>query len=344
MEDAGRQASNCQSLRTDLADADADADDDVFARGDSLTWESCDEKSELEIESPDVPDQEDSLPFEECLSDEMPEVSSALQMDSKALATLEETSDESFQALPKVSGATATAAVQNPRRKISVYYRSFDVVTVRDPRDNDRESSTVEVKRTLSNPSLQNEEKLEDEKTRKRQDQDGAVRYTFSSTYRSTKNDSDSSNSVSPQKQFRGIPDDELPVVQPIKVRLAPTRLKIPQQVESEIAQAKRTNTKGSRAPRDMDTVELDVAPSFFLPPASVLDSDKHGRNDSASVYSSPTFITDKCETVDGAVIKPGSADGNSSQGHSMSARLITHNQSSESFALDFESNFRLVH
>lgn len=251
-------------------------------------------------------------------------------MDSK-LATLEETNDENFQ-IPKINEAAAIAA-QNPRRKVSVYYRSFDVVTVRDSRDNDQGSS-MEVRRSLSNPFVQYK-KLED-KTAKDHDQDNPTTYVFNTSYRNTKNDSDSSNSVSPQKLLRDSIDDELSsAVQqiPKTVCLAPSRLKFSQQVGSgsnEIAKAADTTNTKDFTPRDTDVFESGVTTSF-LSDISILDYNKHKKN-KVFINSSPTF-TDKNETVDSAIFNstPYSANEISSR-QSVSACLVPHNKFGESF------------
>lgn len=124
--------------------------DVLFARGDSLTQEDREENSTSLTAETHVCDQKNSI-CSENRSCKMPKVSSVLQMDSKALLTSEKeeekTSARSFQ-VPEVSSASNPTS---PRRKISVYCRSFDVVAVQDRRE-DLPGSNLEVRQSPSDP------------------------------------------------------------------------------------------------------------------------------------------------------------------------------------------------
>ncbi|XP_072746042.1 uncharacterized protein [Anoplolepis gracilipes] len=269
-EDSNQQTSSCQSSRTDSLDTS-------FARGDfCLTQENCNEKS-FATESQNVSDEENLIPNR---SSEMPKLN-VLQMDSMALAA---TSEEGKSA--KIIQEVSTSNPASPRRKISVYCRSFDVVTVQDSCE-DNEKSSLEVRQSSSNlgdSSTRIDERLIPEIVVK--DRNSTPRYPFSSNYRNTKNDSDSSNSLSPQKQFQdSLLEDESPIEQPVlrKICLAPTRLKLPQEIKNELK-------------------ETTCAPSNFTKPnitdsplSSIVDNGCEKDND--ALRSSTTFIIDKCET-----------------------------------------------
>ncbi|XP_032673235.1 uncharacterized protein LOC116845069 isoform X3 [Odontomachus brunneus] len=328
------QATSCQNSIKNSLDA-------AFASGDGLTRRNCGGKSaELRMKSTrDVPGREWPPHPEESGPSEMSKVSSALQMDTKALATSTETNAKNFQA-PEV---TVTSPLTSPRRKFSVYSRSFDVVEVREPRDDDQ-GPCLEVRRSLSNSSIRGDKKAEsgdevvvDNETTandRAHDQNGARRYLFSHSYRNSRHDSDSSNSCSPQKQFwDGSPNDELsPVAQPEprKVYLAPTRLQLPWKIESASGETVDSlvagkNTKDCVASAT-DSSESDVVPSSF---STVADDGKYERNGDASVHSFSAFAVDKCETVVDAALESNSRSVNEKffQGHLTSAHAIPHNQ-----------------
>jgi len=210
-------AGNCQSLRTNSPDF-------FLARGDSLKQEICDEKSVAK--SSDVPDQEKLVHPEEN-SREMPKASRILQMDSKTFQIASNEMDNKSYQVPEVSNAS------NPRRKISVYCRSFDVVAIEDSCE-DQKSNPLAVRQSTSNFAVQTDEKIDQITV----DQNDSLKYQFNHTYRSVKNDSDSSNSSTPQKHSQdSLLEDESSIEQmvPRKVHLAPTRLKLSQEVKNEL-------------------------------------------------------------------------------------------------------------
>jgi len=214
-------AENCQSLRTNSPVS-------FLARGDSSKQEICDEKSVTK--SSDVPDQE-TLVHPEENSREMSKASSILQMDSKTfqIASDEMDNKSSYQ-VPEVSNASNLI---NPRRKISVYCRSFDVVAMEDSRE-DQESNPLAVRQPTSTFAAQIDEKIDQIAA----NQNDSLKYQFNHTYRTVKNDSDSSNGSTPQKHSRdSLVEDESLIEQtiPRKVHLAPTRLKFSQEVKNEL-------------------------------------------------------------------------------------------------------------
>ncbi|XP_014469577.1 PREDICTED: uncharacterized protein LOC106741772 isoform X2 [Dinoponera quadriceps] len=291
VEENAKQASSYQSSRWNSLD---DA-----ASGDGLTRVNiCGKSAEFnEARSTrNVPDIRESPPHTEETSrppGEMPKVSSALRMDSKTLEVTpeEETSTKNLQA-PEV---TVTSPLTSPRRKFSVYYRSFDVVEVREPNEDDQDAPCLEVRRSPSSSPVRDGEKKTGD-LRNDRTQNDAPRYLFSHSYRSARNDSDSSNSCSPQKQFSDDPpDDEAnPIVQPVprKIYLAPTRLKLTREVgPSETVDAKNTR---DRAPTITNSSGWDASSSF----STLVDGDRCEKDDDiASVHSSSTFVIDKCKT-----------------------------------------------
>lgn len=198
-------------------------------------------------------------------------------MDSTTLAT----SEEEKTSAKIVEEAIGASNSPSPRRKISVYCRSFDVVTVQDECE-DRQGSNEKVRQSPSNSgesSARVDERLVPEK-----DQNSTSRYPFGCNYRNTKNDSDSSNDSTPQKQFRNsLLEDELPIEQPVlrRVCLAPTRLKLPQNINelSETARVPANSTKPN------------VSNSSL---SSIVDNECE---EDDALRSSTTFIVDKCET-----------------------------------------------
>lgn len=278
-----RQTFSNQNPETNTIDA-------PFAQGDSLTQEGSDEKSApLATKAREVSDQEDPNHSEESRSSEMPRISRVLQMDSKALATSEEekTSTRSFQ-VPEASSASNPAS---PRRKISVYCRSFDVVAVQDQRE-DHPGSNLEVRQSPNN--------LDDSPTQvdrtDARDQNSSmpgVKYPFNHVYRNAKSDSDSSNST-PGKQFQdSLLDDEPAVEQPMlrKVHLAPTRLRFPQEARNELDRTAAPNCASPVNSLPMNSTKLDISNSS---PSPIINGGLKKDND-ASVDSFSTFI-DKCK------------------------------------------------
>ncbi|XP_077277861.1 uncharacterized protein LOC143906007 isoform X3 [Temnothorax americanus] len=252
--------------------------DAPFARGDGLTQEDRSEKSTLVAEARTVSDQEDPGRSEENRSCEMPKVPSVLQMDSKATLKKKEekkTSEgeaKSFQ-VPEVSSASTPTS---PRRKISVYYRSFDVVAVQDQR-NDHPGSNLEVRQSPCNPD----------------DSPAQVEGTAArDVYRNVKSDSDSSNST-PRKFQDSLLDDEPPLVgEPIlrKVHLAPTRLKFSHEAGNELARTVEVPDCASSV--SVNSTELGIL-EIPLSPIG-----EHKEDDDTSVHSASTF-TDSAKIAD---------------------------------------------
>lgn len=243
------------------------------------------------------------------------EDSNILQMDSTTLATT--TGEERTSA--KIEEATGASNSSSPCRKISVYCRSFNVVTVQDACE-DSQGSSREVRRSPSNLgecSARIDERLVPEK-----DQNSTSRYPFDHNYRNTKNDSDSSNGSTPQKQFQDSTlEDESPIEQPMlrRVCLAPTRLKLPQ-IINELNET-----------ACVDSTKPNVSNSSL---SSVAD-DGCDEDDDAS-RSSATFIIDKCETeIQDGLGESKSCSGNFPRERSTSARrLFSCNHTGEFFSL----------
>ncbi|XP_019699985.1 uncharacterized protein LOC105189740 isoform X4 [Harpegnathos saltator] len=307
-----------------------------LASGDGLTWtESSGEKSaEFGAGSTcDASGRESPTHTAASRPSEMPKVSSALRMDSKALLTLAETSAKNFQAPEMTVTSPRTSSLTSPRRKLSVYHRSFDVVEVRDTREDDQ-GPCLEVRRSLSASSVRDNAKneLSGNETTDDCDQNDASTYFFSQPYRNIKHDSDSSNNCSPQKHFwDGDPTDDepSPIVQPIprKVYLAPTRLKLLlQEVENS---GETSNTSDAKKKKKENT--RDCASSATNSPESdVPSSCSTVVGDSPVHLSSTSLITDKYETVvDAPALESNSRPLSEtlSQGHLTSARSIPHNR-----------------
>lgn len=251
--------------------------DTPFARGDGLTHEDGEEESvSLVAETRDISDQEDPARSEENRLCKMPKVTNVPQTDSK---DEERMSARSFQVSEVSSASTPT----NPRRKISVYCRSFDVVAVENQRE-DHPGSNLEVRQSPSNPD---DSPAQDDRIATRdQNSSPGAKYLFNHVYRSVKSDSDSSNS-SPRKFQDSLLDDELPVEQPIlrKVRLAPTRLRFPQGIKNDLDET--TEASNCAFPVLLNSIELDISDSPLSPIG------EHKEDDDSSVHS--TF-TDKCK------------------------------------------------
>lgn len=311
-EDSRQHTSNCQSSRTDSPDAS-------FARGDfCLTRENCDEKL-FATEPHGVSGKENLTPNR---SSEMPKVLSVLQVDSTALAVTSEEEKTSAKIVQEIIG---TSNPTSPRRKISVYCRSFDVVTVQDSCE-DPQRSNLEIRQSSSNPddsSARIDERLDPEIVA--ENRNSTPRYPFSYNYRNTKNNSDSSNDSSPQKQFRdSLLEDESPIEQPIlrKVYLAPTRLRFSQEIKKKLNET---------ACAPSDSTEPNISNALLSPIV-----DNGCEEDDDALHSSATFIIDKCETeIEDGVLKSCSANENFLQECPTSARcLFPYNHSGKFFYL----------
>lgn len=264
----------------------------------------------LATEAQDVSDQKDLAHSEENRSCKMSKVSSILQIDSKALTMsekeTEKTNTRSFQ-VPEVSSASNPTS---PRRKISVYCRSFDVVAVQDQHE-DHSGSNMEVRQSPTNP-----DDFLDRIAATDQNSTPGAKYSFNQIYRNVKSDSDSSNST--PRKFQDSLDDELLVEEPIlrKVRLAPTRLRFPQEI--------RNDSNGTaEAPVPMNSTELHFSDISPLSPIG-----EH-KEDDVSVHSSSTFI-DKCKMEMKSVVLGSNLclNENVSQAHSIpNRRLFPRNQ-----------------
>lgn len=252
--------------------------DAPFARGDGLTQEDHNEES-IPL-ADDVCDQKGSARSEENRLCEMSKVSSVLQTDSKALEKEKErTSTRSFQ-VPEVSSASNPTS---PRRKISVYYRSFDVVAVQDGYE-DHPGSNLEVRQSPSN--LDDSPAEADRFAARDRNSTPDAKYSFDHIYRNAKSDTDSSNST-PQKFQDSLLDDELPIEEsiPRKVRLAPTRLRFLQKTENDVDRNDEASNDLGDFP--VNSTELNILD--FSPIG------EHQEDDDVSVHSS-TMFTDKCK------------------------------------------------
>ncbi|XP_067209273.1 uncharacterized protein [Linepithema humile] len=299
--DSERQTSDCQSSR-------ANSPDVSFAQGDGLTQGSSDKKSALTLE-PRISSEKDFVHPEGNQSSEMSQVSD-LQVNSK-IASEEETSAKSIQT-PEASGVNNPTS---PRRKISVYCRSFDLM--QDPRD-DQESVLKMRQSSCDQPAKINERHDDNVES-------GAFKYSFNQNYRNIKNDSDSSTNSTPQKQSRdSLLEDEPSIGQSVrKVCLAPTRLKFPQKVKSELNEVAEVS---DCAPSAAGFPELAISSS---PLSSIVDRGR-GRDD-AAVHSSSIIIDEREVEV---MFKPKFPNGNISQKYPTSARrLILHNHPSANIA-----------
>lgn len=297
-EDSKQRTFSCQSSITTSPDVS-------FARGDCLKQENHEKSFATE-----------SYVFEKenliSNSSEMPKALKnplVLQMDSTTLAA---TSEEEKTSAKIVEEATGASNSPSPRRKFSVYCRSFDVVTMQDLCE-DRQGSNLEVRRSPSDSSnsfAQVDERLVPEIVA--EDQNSTPRYSFGCNYRDTKNDSDSSNNSTPQKQFRdNLLEDESPIEQPVLRRsyLAPTRLRLPQKI----------NESNETVCVSVDFIEPSISSSL---PSSVVDNGC--KEDDDALHSSATFIVDKCETeVQDGLCESKSCSGNFPRERSTSARRL---------------------
>ncbi|XP_018369157.1 PREDICTED: uncharacterized protein LOC108765104 isoform X3 [Trachymyrmex cornetzi] len=250
-----------------------------FARGDDLTQEDHDEKSVLLSAEARSVSKEHPAHSEENRSSEMSKGLSILKADSKALATSEEIKwDCTSEQVSEVSNASNPAS---PRRKISVYCRPFDVVTVQDPLE-DHQGPNLKVKQSSSTPhnspsQINKINKITD------WERNNVMNYAFNHGYRNRESDSDSTNST-PEKQFQHSLDDEIPVEQTIlrKIHLAPTRLKFPLEAKNGLHRIAEASNRAF--PVSMNSTELDFSPIVG-----------NKKDDDVSMHSSSTFI-DKCK------------------------------------------------
>lgn len=291
-----------------------------FARGDGLTQQDRDEKSvPLAAETHD--DQKGPARSEENRSCQMSKVSNVLQTDTKALATSEKekerTSARCFQ-VPEVSSASNPTS---PRRKISVYYRSFDVVAVQDGHEN-HSGSNLEVRQS---PGDLDDSPAED--AARDRNSTLSAKYPFVHVYRNAKSDSESSNST-PQKFQDSLLDDESPFEEsiPRKVRLAPTRLRF-LEAGNDLQLDGNAEASNCDSPVPMNSIELNISEDLPL-------IGERKEDDDVSVHSSSTFM-DKCRmemksTEFGSKL---SLNENVSQGYSMTnRRLFPCNQAGKRF------------
>ncbi|KAL6436956.1 hypothetical protein ACFW04_004944 [Cataglyphis niger] len=287
-EDSREHTFNCQSSRTNSPDAS-------FARGDFFLMRENGVEKSFAMEPHGVSGKENLTPNR---SSEMPKVLSVLQMNSTALPATSEEEKTSAKIVQEIIG---TSNSTNPRRKISVYCRSFDVVTVQDSCEN-LQRSNLEIRKSSNNSndsSARIDERLDPEIVA--ENRNSTPRYPFSYNYRNTKNNSDSSNDSSPQKQFRdNLLEDESPIEQPIlrKVYLAPTRLRFSQEGKKKLNEI-------TCAPSD--SIEPNISNALL---SAIVDNGCE--EDDVALHSSATFIIDKCETeIENGVLKSCSANEN---------------------------------
>lgn len=261
-------------------------------------------------------------------------------MNSKAPVASGETSTKNFQA-PEV-------VLTSPRRKLSVYRRPFDVVKMRSSSEGDESPPCLEMKRSPSDSPERDDEKKRsgesdddaaaDDKVAAGDrvgDQRNAPKYSFNHCYRDVTNESDSSNSCSPQKRFS---DDELsPLVQsPVRrqIYLAPVRLKVLRKngKSGEGADDPTEKSAKSCASSGPDTSSSgSITPWSFC---STADSNRSEKDDDgeASAYSSATSTVDKCEATIGAALERNSCSVNQKfpRGQLTPVHAMPHNQIGE--------------
>lgn len=276
-------AENATQQVSSYQDSKAESSNSVFARGDSQTRENGDVKFAPFGTEPRVFGRNNSNQLDENQTNEMWKAGSALQVAPQKLAMLKEeiNTAKTFQ-VSEVSSASNPAS---PRRKISVYCRSFDMAAVRDSHE-DSQRSDLEARQSLSEMSDDSCAQIDEKIDKITADRNVTFRCPFN--YRSTKNISDSSTDSTPTKSFGdSLPDDESPCKQSLgrTICLAPMRLKLPQEIEDDL------NGTPVTSKCVVDSIESDVA---LL--SSTNDSERE-KNNVASVHSSATFIVDKCET-----------------------------------------------
>ncbi|KAL0105153.1 hypothetical protein PUN28_016656 [Cardiocondyla obscurior] len=250
----------------------------IFAHGDGLI-QKCDEESTLlVVEAPSIPEKENQTHSEKSRPCEISKESSILI--SKTLVE-EEKNTRNVQ-VPEMSSANNPAS---PRRKISVYCRSFDVVAVQDQREDYSESNL----RVKQSSSCADDSPIQIDKIPvKDQNSTPGAKYKFDQIYRSAKkNDSDSSNST-PRKFEDSLLDDEPTVERPMsrKIRLAPTRLRFSLENGNEL---NKTAGTASNCVSPVCSTELITSDSLLSL------NGKHKKDDDSSVPSSSTFV-DKCK------------------------------------------------
>ncbi|XP_011345233.2 uncharacterized protein LOC105283844 isoform X2 [Ooceraea biroi] len=282
--------SSCQSSETNTSDA-------LFAQGDGLKQED----KKFVTEPGDVPDQEKLIDLEENPR-EMPRISSILQVNAEAFKIASSEMNSKSSQIPEVSSASKSTS---PRRKISVYCRSFDVVAVQDSREN--QGSDFAVRQSTSNSAAQTNEI--DEK-----DENNLFNYQFNHGYRNAKNESDSSNDSTPQKQFRNSQLEDEPLAEqavPRKIHLAPTRLILPQEGKNDV--------NGT----------IDCASSA---------GGREENDNASSVCSSSTFFeVDNCDTLDSVPLEIESRSATLTQEQLTPSCLIPHDRSDSAKFADSE-------
>lgn len=225
----------------------------------------------------DTANQEQLVRLTEDSSREMPKVSNILPVDSEAFKLASNEMDSKGFQVPEVSSASNPTS---PRRKISVYCRSFDVVAMLDSRD-PRGSSDLAVGRSMNSSVVRAYGGIDETGVK---DENSTFKYQFDQNYRNVRNDfldTDSSNDSTPRKQLQdSLLEDEPLIVQtiPRKVHLAPTRLKLPQEAKKD---------------ESSETIS-----SVF----SAVNGHEE-ENDDAYVHSSATFVVDKGDTLDSVLL-----------------------------------------
>ncbi|XP_020283673.1 uncharacterized protein LOC109854705 isoform X4 [Pseudomyrmex gracilis] len=280
-------AENSMQQESGHQDSKAESFNSVFARGDVQTRENGDVVKFLPfVTESRFLSRNNSNKLDGDQTNEMWKVgSSALQVVPQKLAMLkEEINTAKTYQVPEVSSASNPAS---PRRKISVYCRSFDMAAVQDSREDPQRGSGLEARQLPSEMSddscAQIDEKIDKVTT--------DVTFGCSFNYRSTRNISDSSTDSTPTKSFGdSLPDDESPCKRSLgrTICLAPVRLKLPRKIENDLNETPATS---KRAFPVADSIESDVA---LL---SSTDDSEREKDNVASVHSSATFIVDKCKT-----------------------------------------------
>ncbi|XP_039302575.1 uncharacterized protein LOC105194543 isoform X8 [Solenopsis invicta] len=284
-----------------------------FAQGDGLTQK----KEQFTPPAEEVFNQKDLTYIEENCSSEMSKGSNVLQVDTKALATSEEekTDARSFQ-VPEVSSASNPTS---PRRKISVYCRSFDVVAVQDRREDHPRSNNLEVRESPSKPD-DSPARIDRIAARDRNNTPNQ-KYLFNDVYRNVKSDSDSSNST-PVKHFQDVNDESPIAPQPIfrKVQLAPTRLRF-SEARSELDKA--TVAPSCASPVPVDSTELNISITRSNSSSSLSPVDRRRKDDDGSVYLSSTFVNEDKMEVKSTMLESKSSNENISQTFSVPNRCL---------------------
>lgn len=325
----------------------SDSPDVLFAKGDNLVQENYfKELTKFGIKSRNDFSEENLTDIGENPINEMPRVSNLSQIDTKPLSVSDEANVKGCQ----ISQLSNTSAAVSPRRKISVYYRSFDVIAVQDQHKN--HESDLLVRRSLSTPSVQ-EKKFEETVVDHAFDQNN----TFSGNYRNIKDNSDSSSSSSPQRPFEdSLLDEEISDKQPIfrKVCLAPTRLKFPQ-IEENTIELDNLNTSQETPSKDkqvkneinkVESVNIDSCESSILSSCPSLATDREdNEGNNTSTHSSSIFVVDNCTTIKSAITdsKLHSVNNDISQAYLASTRLIPCDKFGKSHVLSVLINCNII-